>query len=112
MIDFALLTRLEDQVGLAIVQRLTSRYSENAKLQRQKLVAALSAGNRDDLRFVAHQINGSAASFGLLRLTRAAAALENTAAEADETSLTEATEQVLGLLDSDPAILAAHFNPA
>ncbi len=106
LIDRSALARLLDDVGLENADMLLDAFLEELEGQAQALEAAAGEGQLEAMARAAHQIKGSAATLGAVRLGRLAATIEDAArandaaaagaAMADFSGLAQASRQALG----------------
>ncbi|WP_374442919.1 response regulator, partial [Stella sp.] len=70
------LRRMNADVGAEVAARLARMFSGELADRRSLMATALQSGNMPELRRIAHTIKGGAQTFGLMRLSEAALALE------------------------------------
>ncbi len=106
LIDRSVLARLLDDVGMENADMLLDVFIEELAGQAQALEAAADGAHLEAMSKTAHQIKGSAATLGAVRLGRLAASIEDAArakdaaaagaAMADFRGLVQASRQALG----------------
>lgn len=93
------LRRMQADVGQEVALRLARMFAGELADRRASMRSAAEAGNRLDLRRIAHTIKGGAQTFGLMRLARASLALE----QAAEAPLDESLPGLVAAVDRDAA---------